>query len=226
VSLPRHGRVMLGTQVYESLRGEIIRGVITPGESLLEKEIAARFGVSRTPTREALRRLESEGLAHRHGPGLIAVPFSLDAGTEVLLIRRLLEPACGAASAPRLGAFDLVRLDSIVAEMDDAWDTATPIEQAELNNLFHETLYARCPYPRLLDEVRRIREHYVTFWLYETYTTSDRRRVVDEHRRLLAMARDIATSGAAPDRLSAALDEHLQQARRRFEANVHARGLV
>jgi DNA-binding GntR family transcriptional regulator len=216
------GRVMLGTQVYEALRAEITRGVVAPGEKLAENEIAARFGVSRTPTREALRRLETEGLAERRGPTLHAVPFSREAGAEILLIRQLLEPTCGSTSAPLMGPRDLIRLDAIVREMAAAVHDG-PIEQAELNNRFHDALYARCPHRRLLEEVRRVREHSATFWLYETYTPEDRARVVNEHVRIVELAGLVAHRERTPDALAEALDHHIGCARERFDENARLR---
>jgi DNA-binding GntR family transcriptional regulator len=210
---------MLGTQVYEALRAEITRGVIAPGEKLAENEIATRFGVSRTPTREALRRLETEGLAERRGPTLHAVPFSREAGSEILLIRQLLEPTCGATSAPALSARDLIRLDAIVREMTAAVDDG-PVDQAELNNRFHDALYERCPHPRLLEEVRRVREHSATFWLYETYTREDRARVLSEHAHIVELAGSIAAGEELPEALARALDSHIGSARRRFDENA------
>ena len=217
------GRVILGTQVYEGLRADITRGVVAPGEKLAENEIAARFGVSRTPTREALRRLEAEGLAERRGPTLHAVPFSREAGAEILLIRQLLEPTCGASSAPALGRRDLIRLDAIVREMAVAVDDADPVEQAELNNRFHDALYARCPHRRLLEEVRRVREHSATFWLYETYTPEDRARVVSEHVGIVELAALVAAGERDSGALAQALDRHIGCARERFDENARLR---
>ncbi len=231
VSLPRNvgtmqqtrgGRIVLGTQVYEELRAEIIRGVVEPGENLTEIEVAGRFGVSRTPAREGLRRLEAEGLVERNGAGLVAAQFSLEAGSEVMLLRQLLEPHCGETSAPELASVELVALRSILNEMEAVGSVASSIEQAELNNRFHDTLYRRCPYPRLLGEVRRIREHYVTFWLYGTYREADRLLVHNEHRQIVRITEQIVARELAPLALREALDRHIGGARRRFEENVRA----
>ena len=215
------GRVILGTQVYADLRADIIRGVIAPGDKLVETEVAGRFGVSRTPTREALRRLEAEGLAHRDGAGLVATPYDIDTATEVLLLRQLLEPKCGESSAPHLGERDFVRLESTVREMA-VTRSSTSIALAELNNRFHDALYARCPYPRLLDEVRRVRDHPVTYILYETYTEADRDRVVTEHAAIVKLARRVAQRDVEADALAGVLDAHIGKARTRIEENLRA----
>lgn len=182
--------------------------------------MARRFGVSRTPTREALRRLEAEKLVQRDGAGLVVSDFSREAGSEVMLIRQLLEPHAGETSAPALTPADLAHLDSLIRAMDALRRAAPPIEHAELNNRFHAVLYARCPYPLLLDEVRRVREHYVTYWLYETYTEADALLVNREHRRIAGIARRIAERKAEPSQIREALDRHIGDARRRFDENV------
>jgi DNA-binding GntR family transcriptional regulator len=106
----------------------------------------------------------------------------------------------------------------MAAAVDDG-----PVEQAELNNRFHDALYARCPHRRLLKEVRRVREHSATFWLYETYTPADRTRVVNEHVRIVELAGLVAHGEQAPAGLAQALDRHIGCARERFEDNARLR---
>jgi DNA-binding GntR family transcriptional regulator len=137
-------------------------------------------------------------------------------------MRQLLEPTCGSTSAPLLGPRDLIRLDAIVREMAAALQDG-PIEQAELNNRFHDALYERCPHRRLLEEVRRVREHSATFWLYETYIPEDRARVVNEHVRIVELAGLVAHRERAPDTLAEALDHHIGYARERFDENARLR---
>jgi len=203
------------------LRSSIARGEISPGTRLTESELARNLGVSRTPIREALRNLESEGLVRRDGASLVAAPIDRASGVEVLFLRELLEPPCGELSARGLTAIDFAELDSDLAQMRAALeDGSPPVRLAELNNRFHDTLYARCPYPRLLEEVRRIREHFVTYWLYQTYTDEDRARAVREHGEIAGLAARIARGEAPAERLGEVLKKHIRGARRRFERNV------
>jgi DNA-binding GntR family transcriptional regulator len=221
VITPHRGRVVLAAQAYEWLRSSIVRGEISPGTRMTESELARRLGVSRTPIREALRNLESEGLVRRDGAGLVAAPIDRTSGVEVLLLRELLEPTCGELSAPALTPVDFAELDSVLSQMRAALaDGSPPVRLAELNNRFHDRLYSRCPYPRLLEEVRRIREHFVTYWLYQTYTDRDRRRVVREHAEIAALAGRIAHGEAPAEQLGAVLKVHIGAARRRFERNA------
>jgi plasmid stability protein len=68
-----------------------------------------------------------------------------------------------------------------------------------------------------------VREHSATFWLYETYTSEDRSRVVSEHARIVELAALVAEGERAPDALAKALDRHIGCARERFDENARLR---
>ena len=104
----------LRERIVSYLRDEIISGRISPGERLLEADVAALFSVSRVPVREAIRHLESEGLvtlAHHRG-ATVSAP-SVRAGLELLQIRRTLEGLAAGLAADNYGgpvAADMIRL--------------------------------------------------------------------------------------------------------------------
>jgi len=82
----------LSTVAYGALLDMILRGTIAPGELVTERQIAARLGMSRTPVREAVRRLEGEGTLERQRDGaLIVRPYSMEEFLQALAVRRLLE---------------------------------------------------------------------------------------------------------------------------------------
>ncbi len=77
---------------YGALLDMILRGAIAPGELVTERQIAARLGMSRTPVREAVRRLEGEGTLERQRTGALVVrPYSMEDFLHALAVRRLLE---------------------------------------------------------------------------------------------------------------------------------------
>jgi DNA-binding GntR family transcriptional regulator len=210
-------RVVLASHVYENLRTELAHGTIEPGAKLVEAEIAARLGVSRTPVREALRHLEAEGFVQREGAGLVAMPYDTEQALEVLLIRELLEPRCAETSARELTATDFSRLRALVDEMAAAVALdADRVHVAELNNSFHETLYLRCPHLRLLSEVKRMRENFVSYWLYGTYTAEELNAVVDEHREIVDLAERTSRGEEPPALIAEKIGVHLANARFRL----------
>lgn len=94
----------LGNQVYETLREHLRAGVLRAGDRLTEVDIATRLGVSRTPVREALARLASEGLVDSEGRGYAVPTFSEHDADEIYEVRFLLEPAAIRQAASRAAA--------------------------------------------------------------------------------------------------------------------------
>jgi DNA-binding GntR family transcriptional regulator len=82
----------LSAVAYGALLDMILRGTIAPGELVTERQIATRLGMSRTPVREAVRRLEGEGtLERQRGGALVLRPYSMEEFLHALAVRRLLE---------------------------------------------------------------------------------------------------------------------------------------
>src|SRR5690349_6876732 len=82
----------LSAVAYGALLDMILRGAIAPGEGVTERQIAVRLGMSRTPVREAVRRLEGEGTLERQRSGALVVrPYSMEEFLHALAVRRLLE---------------------------------------------------------------------------------------------------------------------------------------
>ena len=90
-------------QVYEQLVDLLVRGELRPGDVITERRMAERLNASRTPIREALGRLESEGLVYKQpSRGVTVSPFSTEAFVEVLNIRILLESEAARLAAGRI----------------------------------------------------------------------------------------------------------------------------
>ncbi|WP_280510397.1 GntR family transcriptional regulator, partial [Nocardia farcinica] len=107
--MARRGRVPLGEQVYHRLRHDLATGAVVPTERLGEERLAEAYGVSRTPVREALTRLQADGLVERHADGLYPYRprleelddlYELRVTLEAWGIHRVLEPGAGARHRP------------------------------------------------------------------------------------------------------------------------------
>jgi DNA-binding GntR family transcriptional regulator len=132
------------TQAHTRLRGLIVRGAIAPGSELSQVELARRVGVSTTPLREALRRLEAEGLIdtrHNHRPRVR--PFMIDELDSIYAARILLECLALRLTVPAMTAKQLARLSETVATMAAAnhGAGATPPWQ-DAHFAFHQRLVA------------------------------------------------------------------------------------
>jgi len=210
--------------VYDALRTQIIDGTLAPDERLSEPALAARLGVSRTPVREALRRLEAETLVVEQPTGGVRVApldvadarqvYEVRARLEGLLARRAAERVAGteaAAGGASEGAFDgapdpadVARLARLVELMDAVRDHDD--EVLRIGAEFHAVV------ERLADDrlcaalLRQIRGHVDR---YRTLATRERVGTtahVDEHR---AVARAIVEGD--PDAAEDAMRAHIDQ---------------
>lgn len=177
------------TAVYEQLRQSIIEGRFEPGDALTEIALAEQFGVSRTPIREALRRLEQDGLVERGTRGMQVRTRSPEEILEIYEVRVVLEAAAAKAAAAAKTSLDLLRL----AQLHEEMLAASPNDArnlADLNRRFHEQLWQASHNATLVDLLTRLGVHLVRF-RETTLTFGDRwKTVLDEHTELLDAIRD------------------------------------
>lgn len=127
------------TTVYEQLRHDLTRGDIEPGQRLAESALVRRYGVSRTPVREALIRLEHDGLIERRGNTVFARQRSPQEVLDIYRVRVFLEGAVAASAAQRRTETDLIRIEAAVVQ-GEAATSADGSELQDLNTRFHEAL--------------------------------------------------------------------------------------
>lgn len=139
--------------VTESLRDLILDGTLASGLQLRQEDLAKRFGVSRIPVREALGRLQAEGLVeHFANRGSVVASRSIEELLETLDIRIALETRALKLALPSLTARDFKAAREIMRRYDES---ESPRQWTELNLEFHLTLYRPCGRARL---VRMIEE--------------------------------------------------------------------
>ena len=151
--LPGPGYVSKTDMVAALIREQIITGELAAGEQLRQRDLAARFQVSQTPVREAMRRLESEGLVigdtHR---GFTVVEPDDGPVEENFQIRAALESLGASLAARKIDAAGIARLQELNDRMR-ALDDADP-RYADLNREFHFTVYSCAGSPLLLSLMR------------------------------------------------------------------------
>ena len=111
--------VSLAASAYERLHGMVLSGVIAGGQVIQERRLAGQLGLSRTPVREALGRLEGEGLLRREGRHLLCSNVSVAEVMEILSVRRLLEAEAARSAAVRLPLPQLEGLRAAILGMAD-----------------------------------------------------------------------------------------------------------
>jgi DNA-binding GntR family transcriptional regulator len=108
---------------YERIRGFVLGGEVPPGARLGQVELAERFGISRTPVREALRRLTGEGLVDFHSNrGFRVADLGLDAVLRRMEVRSLVEPGIARLAAQRRTDEDLQHLQETIASQEGSKD--------------------------------------------------------------------------------------------------------
>ncbi|WP_138442632.1 GntR family transcriptional regulator [Sinomonas susongensis] len=145
---------------YEWIHGRIVSGALGPGSRLVLSQVAAELDISVVPVREAVRRLEAEGL----------ITFEKNVGATVAGIDpveylytmqtlSLVEGAATALSAPSVRRADLDaarevngRMHAMLADFPENFD---PVRFTQLNHDFHSVLFEHCPNPHILDLVHR-----------------------------------------------------------------------
>jgi DNA-binding GntR family transcriptional regulator len=136
-------KVTRAEELRLQLADEIVRGVLAPGSGLDETEIARRFGVSRTPVREALRQLVASGLveARAHRGAVVAQP-SLERLTGMFEAMAELEALCAGLAAERMTAAERQKLESIHDELRVLSHAGNPERFHAVNERFHNAIYA------------------------------------------------------------------------------------
>jgi DNA-binding GntR family transcriptional regulator len=108
----------LSAVAYGALLDMILRGAIAAGEPVTERLIAARLGMSRTPVREAVRRLEGEGTLERQRNGALVVrPYSMETFLHALAVRRLLEGEAARLAAGKIDPAVLAEMRERIARL-------------------------------------------------------------------------------------------------------------
>ena len=133
----------LRRQVLLELRQSIISGRLNPGERLVERELIAMMGVSRTVIREALRQLESEGLvAIVPNKGPVVRSMTLEEAQDLYAIRAVLEGLAARLFTEHADDAQVEQLDKALHGVADAFETGDPERILEAKNTFYDVLFA------------------------------------------------------------------------------------
>jgi len=151
-------RPTLSGEVYETLLDWIMEGELRPGEKLLDSELAERLGVSRTPVREALRRLEDRGLVETAANRWTRVTFiSMDEVERTYPIIWSLEELAVELAFPRLSRAELARMAELNRELEAALASRDPVLASRTDARFHQVFIERSENPELIDLIAHLK---------------------------------------------------------------------
>jgi DNA-binding GntR family transcriptional regulator len=148
-------RETLGAQVYRLLRDRILRGEIAGGSRLIQGPLSEEIGTSRIPVRDALKRLESDGLVMCDETGRYSVvQFSTEDAEEVYAIRRQLEPFAVELAAKAMTPEAMGEIKSLFNELSKAARRRQLEKYIEINTSFHMAIYEASRMVRLVRIIR------------------------------------------------------------------------
>ena len=135
--------------VFNTLREAILKGDLKPGERLMELQLAAKLGVSRTPIREAIRMLEQEGLA---------VTMTLKDMEDVLEIREALDELAVKIACDKISEKELQKLLEVKDQFENSTKTGDVKMIAEMDVKFHDVIFESTGNPKLVTLLNNLRE--------------------------------------------------------------------
>jgi DNA-binding GntR family transcriptional regulator len=203
-------------RAYQIIRDDILSGQLAPGQRLREEELTRQTGVSRTPVREALRRLESDGYTVVEPNRGASVPiYSKRDVDEIYGLRALLEGHAARRAATRITPAQIGQLEQLIKDMKTAAtyqkgesNIDAQMRRTKLDRAFHEIILAAADNNRLSSLVSQLAQVALTVRTFARYDPADEMRALEN---LSEVVRALKTGH--PDWAEATIRSHVHNAR-------------
>ncbi len=196
----------LSQQTYRQLRDAIVRGEIRPNERLVETELAERLQMSRTPIREGLQRLASEGLILSRRRGWVVREHSAEEIREIYEARAALEGYAALLAAERGSDEQLAAIKQLHVEGDDPAPSQRE-HLVDVNDALHEAIAEAAGNPTLVEMIRRCRKHFFNYRVADQYTDAETASSLAGHEEIVDAL--VRRDGATAERV---MREHVAEA--------------
>ena len=171
--------------VFKTLRQAILKGELEPGERLMEIQLAERLGVSRTPIREAIRKLELEGLVLMiPRKGAEVAKISESNLRDVLEVRRSLEELAIDLACQRITEEELDELNKAEVDFKAAIENGDAMQIAQTDESFHEIIYNSTKNQKLVQILNNLREQMYRYRLEYIKDADKRQILMVEHEHI------------------------------------------
>ena len=172
--------------VFENLREAILEGRLKPGQRLMEVQLAEQLGVSRTPVREAIRKLELEGLVIMlPRKGAYVANMSLKDVIDVLEVRASLEGLAASLAAQRMNADDIKKLEKIAKEYEKSIKDSD-LETSLIKDVeFHECIFKAANNKKLTQVINSLWEQVYRFRVTYISDYDSSLSIISEHKLIL-----------------------------------------
>lgn len=172
--------------VFNTLRQAILKGELRPGERLMEIQLAQRLGVSRTPIREAIRKLELEGLVLMiPRKGAEVAKITEKSMQDVLEVRRALEALAIQLACERITEEEAALLENNAREFEKAAKTKDLVVMAEADEAFHTVIYSATKNDRLIYILNNLREQMYRYRLEYLKDEKIHSTILEEHEEIV-----------------------------------------
>ena len=198
-------------QAYNQLRRKILIGEFRPGERIQEERLAEMLSISRTPVRDALRRLQRDGLVRLAGHGGATItPLNAAELEDLYEVRTALESLAARLAAERATGDHVTLMREALLAAQQAWIRGDKIGVLEANSTFHDTIYRAAGSRYLREVLETVRAPLLLFRATICYAPGEYDRVLAEHRVLVEQIEQHNPAGA-----EAAMRDHMQSDRER-----------
>jgi GntR family transcriptional regulator, rspAB operon transcriptional repressor len=205
----RHDRRKVTDWVYEELKSAIVDLRLAPGDPLREATLADQLGVSKTPIREALTRLEQEGLVETTSfKGAVVTGYSRQDLLEVYELRELLENAAARTAAESMADADRDRLDRICRESRKLKKNHDAAGLAALISAFDDVLFEQVRNSRIRALIENLRAHLTRIGHLTAEIPGRIEASVDEHEKIVQ-----AIAARDPELAERQMREHIRSVR-------------
>lgn len=192
--------------VFNTLREAILKGDLKPGERLMELQLAAQLGVSRTPIREAIRMLEQEGLAVTvPRKGAEVAKMTLKGMEDVLEIREALDILACQLACVRITEEQLALLEEKKKAFEDSLKSGNVREIAETDVAFHDVIYEATNNPKLVNMLNNLREQIYRYRVEYLKKEENYPKLITEHNAIFD-----ALSNHSQEAATTSIREHVK----------------
>lgn len=172
--------------VFSTMRLAIIEGDFKPGQRLMEVQLAEQMGVSRTPVREAIRKLELEGLVVMvPRKGAYVAGLSSEDIKEVVEIRAVLEGFAAKKASQNSTTSDIERLEAILKSFEEAVKENNIVDLINYDTDFHDVIYKTAKNSKLIQMLNGLREQVQRYRVAYFTQIHDIQKLLQEHRSML-----------------------------------------
>ncbi|WP_026089101.1 MULTISPECIES: GntR family transcriptional regulator [Bacillus] len=183
-------RLSLRDEVYQVLKKSIVTMEMQPEERLHDKELAERFGISRTPVREALKRLEDEGLVESI-PGSVTrvAPLCIESAKHAFTVVAALHSLAARLAADSLSEEDITKLEESNRDFQLAIANNDVMEAIEADNAFHHVFLDVAGNPEIVYALERSVSKILRLEISQ-FTTEKAQKSIEQHKQIISACKN------------------------------------